>query len=117
MAMIDFAIPLVIGLLFVFRPELFYKRTNPKADIAMTAKFKKIGYLLIGVAVVYAFVKVVSASPVPSARAHALQRTSCVLHTEKLVPTVFRGNENGAPLSLHLSSPPSTRRLLPAIAG
>ena len=58
MSYIDVAIPLVIGLLLVIRPNVFVKRTAPDVpDAARTAQLRKIGYLLLAVAVLYFIIR------------------------------------------------------------
>jgi hypothetical protein len=57
MSLIDVAIPLAMGLLMAFRPTLFFKPTSTAEENAKkTAKFKKMGCVLIGVAVLYAVI-------------------------------------------------------------
>lgn len=60
MSLIDALIPLAIGLLLVVRPRAFIKQTSPQGEIAKrTATLQKIGYVLVGVAVLYAVIAMV----------------------------------------------------------
>lgn len=59
MSPIDVAIPLAIGLLAAFRPQIFFKATGSDEEIGKKrAILKKVGYVLIGVAVLYALIAV-----------------------------------------------------------
>ena len=58
MSYVDVAIPLVIGLLLVFRPEAFVKRAASQAQHSeRSAKLRKIGFALLAVAVLYVIIK------------------------------------------------------------
>ncbi len=60
MHLIDALIPLAIGLLLVARPQAFIKKTSPQDEIARrTATIQRIGYVLVGVAVLYAVIATV----------------------------------------------------------
>jgi len=54
MSLIDALIPLIVGLLLVARPQAFSKKADSEEEIAKrSAKLRKIGYVLVGVAVLY----------------------------------------------------------------
>jgi len=53
---IDVAIPLVIGLLLLIRPQAFVKRLDPER----TSKLRKIGLGLLAVAALYFIIKLAS---------------------------------------------------------
>ena len=61
MGYIDVAIPGVIGLLLVMAPGLFTKATAPET----TRKLRLMGMVLLGVAALYLFIKLVSPSATP----------------------------------------------------
>jgi hypothetical protein len=55
MTLIDVLIPLAIGLLLVLRPESFLKKSGSQVEIARkSATLRKIGYVLVVVAALYA---------------------------------------------------------------
>ena len=56
MSYIDVAIPLVIGLLLLIRPQAFVKRLDPER----TSKLRKIGLGLLAVAALYFIIKLAS---------------------------------------------------------
>ena len=57
MSLIDALIPLVVGLLLVTRPQALLKKTSSAEEIAKrTATLRKIGYVLVGVAVLYSLI-------------------------------------------------------------
>ena len=56
MSYFDVAIPLVIGLLLVIRPQAFVKRVDPER----TSKLRKIGLGLLAVAALYFIMKLAS---------------------------------------------------------
>lgn len=57
MRLIDVFIPLAVGLLLVFRPNVFLKPTSPAEERAKkTLTLKRIGYVLLGVAALYAVI-------------------------------------------------------------
>ena len=54
MSLIDALIPLFVGLLLVARPQAFSKKADSEEEIAKrSAKLRKTGYVLVGVAVLY----------------------------------------------------------------
>ncbi len=54
MSLIDALIPLIVGLLLVARPQAFSKKADSEEEIAKrSAKLRKTGYVLVGVAVLY----------------------------------------------------------------
>jgi hypothetical protein len=60
MGLIDSLIPLIVGLLLVARPQAFSKKAGTEDQIAKrNAKLRKIGYALVGVAVLYAVIALV----------------------------------------------------------
>jgi uncharacterized protein YjeT (DUF2065 family) len=59
---IDVLIPGIIGLLLVISPQLFTKADGRKGEQAR-AKLRTIGFVLIGVAILYLFVKVLGNPP------------------------------------------------------
>jgi hypothetical protein len=57
MSLIDALIPLIVGLLLVVRPQAFSKRGGSPEELAQRrATLRKIGYLLVGVAALYAVI-------------------------------------------------------------
>ncbi len=55
---IDLAIPLGIGLLLIFSPQSFTKKTtDPTENELRSKKLRMIGYLLLGVGAIYALIK------------------------------------------------------------
>lgn len=59
MSIIDVLIPLAIGLLLVFRQNILLKATSPAEELARKRlTLTRIGYVLIGVAVLYALIAV-----------------------------------------------------------
>lgn len=61
MGFIDVAIPGVIGLLLASAPGLFTKSKAPET----TQKLRLMGMILLGVAALYLFIKLVSPIPLP----------------------------------------------------
>ncbi len=60
MNLIDALIPLVVGLLLVARPRAFFKKSGSEDEIARrSTKLRKVGYVLVGVAVLYGVIAVV----------------------------------------------------------
>jgi len=60
MSLIDALIPLIVGLLLVARPQAFSKKAGSQEEIAKrSAKLRKIGYVLVGVAVLYSAIALV----------------------------------------------------------
>ncbi len=60
MSLIDALIPFVAGLLLLTRPQAFLKRTGSEEEIRKrTAKLRKIGYVLVGVAILYSLIVLV----------------------------------------------------------
>ena len=54
MSLIDALIPLIVRLLLVARPQAFSKKADSEEEIAKrSAKLRKTGYVLVGVAVLY----------------------------------------------------------------
>jgi len=68
MTFISIAIPLVGGILLVACPHLFTKATGEAFDRA-TAKLRKIGYVLLGVAAIFCIVKIADSASHPAAAA------------------------------------------------
>jgi len=67
MSPIDALIPLIVGLLLVARPQVFSKKPGSQEEIAKrSAKLRKMGYVLVGVAVLYLLIAFVE-----SMRRHA----------------------------------------------
>jgi hypothetical protein len=61
MSLIDALIPLAIGLLLVVRPQAFVKKTISQEEVAKrSATLHKVGYVLLGVAVLYSAIAVVA---------------------------------------------------------
>ena len=56
----DVLIPLAIGLLLIAVPETFVKRTDPSFE-KKRILFRKLGFILIGVAVLYGVIKMFAA--------------------------------------------------------
>jgi len=62
MTLFDAIIPLVVGLLLVARPQAFFKPIGSPDEIAKkSARFRRIGYVLIGVAVLYSMIALIGA--------------------------------------------------------
>ena len=60
MSLFDALIPLAIGLLLVLRPQSFVKQANSPEEIAKkSGTLRKIGYVLVAVAVLYALITLV----------------------------------------------------------
>ena len=60
MSLIDALIPLIVGLLLVARPQAFSKKADSEEEIAKrSAKLRKTGYVLVGVAVLYSAIALV----------------------------------------------------------
>jgi hypothetical protein len=56
MAFVDILIPLAAGLLFIFAPNLFVKPSSEKYE-SKKKLFKKLGFALLGVSVLYFIIK------------------------------------------------------------
>lgn len=57
MTLIDALIPLLAGLALVVRPQAFFKPTGSPEQIAKKrARFRQIGYVLVGVAMLYSLI-------------------------------------------------------------
>ncbi len=56
MSLVDVSIPLIAGILLVACPQIFFKRTPTATDqdsARKKDKFRKMGYVLLGVAALY----------------------------------------------------------------
>lgn len=61
MDLIDILIPAAIGLLLVLRPQAFLKPSaSAEADAVKTRRFRVIGAVLLGVALLYAAIRLLS---------------------------------------------------------
>jgi hypothetical protein len=57
MSLFDALIPFVAGLLMVARPQIFFKNAGPKAKAdSRTHRIRMIGYVLLGIAALYAMI-------------------------------------------------------------
>ncbi len=55
MSPVDVLVPLIAGLLLVARPQLFFKKVGSEEELAKkTRRMRAIGYVLVGVAALYA---------------------------------------------------------------
>jgi uncharacterized protein YjeT (DUF2065 family) len=55
MSPVDVLVPLIAGLLLVARPQLFFKKVGSEEELAkQTRRMRAIGYVLVGVAALYA---------------------------------------------------------------
>lgn len=62
MSPVDVLIPLIAGLLLVARPQLFFKKVGSEDELAKkTRRMRTIGYVLLGVAALYAVVALAEA--------------------------------------------------------
>lgn len=60
MSLFDALIPFAIGLFLVLRPQAFFKPSGSTEEVAKrSATFRKIGYVLIGIASLYAVIALV----------------------------------------------------------
>jgi uncharacterized protein YjeT (DUF2065 family) len=55
MSPVDVLVPLIAGLLLAARPQLFFKKVGSEEELAKkTRRMRAIGYVLVGVAALYA---------------------------------------------------------------
>jgi hypothetical protein len=60
MSVVDVFIPLIIGVLLVARPQIFFKSGGSEEEVAKRrSKIRKIGYVLVGVAALYCVIALV----------------------------------------------------------